>query len=546
VASAANRDQPFARIKARDIKLVLGHPVFNQFMMRFLLALSLAATLPANASAQSLTEFQKKVTEFTLANGFHFIVVERHDAPVVSFNTYVNAGSVDDPSGQTGIAHMFEHMAFKGTSTIGTANWGIERQRLKDIEKAYDTLEAERNKGSRGNPVTLEHLVNRLKTEVDLGQEYANPSLFTQLIEENGGSDLNAQTSPDSTVFYYSLPSNRAELWFLLESQRFYDPVFREFYKERDVVLEERRMSTESNPEALLRESFSAAAFEAHPYHNPPGGWLSDIENFRLRDALAFYRKYYAPANIVFGIVGDINPAAARRWAEKYFLMIPPGPPPAPIHTVEPKQLGERRVAVESDAQPVEFVGYKRPSETSPDDPVLEVIGAILSGGRTGTIYKDLVRDKKVALSAGAVSSFPGGKYSNLFMLYVYPNLGKSLDECEKSLFETVERLKTEKVDEATLKRIRAQLRESLMGRLETNESLASEVTSYHAAYGDWRKLFTELQDFDRVTADDVERVAKRYFVGEARTVARIIPVSTNRAPAPPSEPEKTSAAGVN
>jgi predicted Zn-dependent peptidase len=515
-------------------------------MMRPVLVPLLAMMLSMAATAQSLQDFQKKVTEFTLANGFHFIVVERHDAPVVAFNSYVNAGSVDDPAGLTGIAHMFEHMAFKGTSSIGSTNWGIERQQLRDIEKAYNNLEEERSKGPRADPQKSEQLVNRLKTEIDLGEKYVYPNLFTRLIEENGGANLNAQTSPDSTVFYYSLPSNRAELWFLLESQRFYDPVFREFYKEREVVLEERRMSTDSNPEGLLREAFSAAAFEAHPYHNPPGGWLSDIQNFRLRDALAFYKKYYVPSNITFGIAGDITPADVRRLAEKYFSIIPAGPAPPHIHTIEPKQLGERRVVVESDSQPVEFIGYKRPSERSPDDAVLEVIAAILSGGRTGTIYKDLVRDKKIALSAGAVPTFPAGKYPNLFMLYVYPGLGKSLDECEKPLFENVERLKTEKVDDATLKRIRAQLRASLIGKLETNESLASEVTSYYVTYGDWRRLFTELEDFDKVSADDVQRVARKYFAAEARTIGRIVPAPANRSPADSPKQGRTSPAGAN
>lgn len=514
-------------------------------MMRLPLV-PILAMLSMAAAAQSLQEFQKKVTEFTLANGFHFIVVERHDAPVVSFNSYVNAGSVDDPAGQTGIAHMFEHMAFKGTSSIGTTNWGIERQQLRDIEKAYDNLEEERNKGPRADPQKVEQLVSRLKTEIELGEKYVNQNLFTRIIEASGGSGLNAQTSNDSTVFYYSLPSNRAELWFLLESQRFYDPVFREFYKEREVVLEERRMSTDSSPEGLLREAFAASAFEAHPYHNPTGGWLSDVVNFRLRDALAFYKKYYVPSNITFGIAGDINAADARRLAEKYFSIIPAGPAPPLIHTIEPKQLGERRTVVESDSQPIELIGYQRPSETSPDNAVLEVIAGILSGGRTGTIYKDLVRDKKLALSAGALATFPAGRYANLFVFYVYPNLGKSLEECEKPLLEAVERLKTEKVDEGTLKRIRAQLRLSLISRLETNASLASEVAAYYATYGDWRKLFTELQDFDKVTADDVMRVAKQYFVPEARTSAKIVPVSGARPSGAASEQDKASSSGVN
>jgi predicted Zn-dependent peptidase len=480
--------------------------------------------LPFLAPAQSLQDFEKKVTEFTLSNGLHFIIVERHDAPVVAFNSYADVGAVDDPGGKTGLAHMFEHMAFKGTAAIGSRNWPLEKEAMETIEKAYDALQNERNKGLHADKAKVKQLAARLQQTIEDADKYVVPNLYTRVIEENGGTGLNAQTSNDSTVFFYKLPSNRIELWFLLESQRFYAPVFREFYKERSVVREERRMSTESNPQGLLVEAFTASAFEAHPYHNPPVGWATDIENLRVGDALEFFKKYYVPSNLSVTIVGDIDPKEARRLAEKYFGVIPAGNNPPPVHTTEPIQSGERRVGVESTSQPIEIIGYKRPDQLSNDDTVLEVLAQILSSGRTGLIYKELVTDKKLALEAGADSSFPASKYPHLFLLYIVPNQDKSLDDCEKPLFDILERLKTQKVDDAALQRVKTKLRADLISKLDGNAELASQLNAYYEAYGDWRKLFTELDDIDKVTADDVMRAAKKYLIPETRTVARLTP----------------------
>src|SRR5579862_4058920 len=273
--------------------------------LRFILLL----LCPLLLAAQSLKDFEKRITEFTLGNGLHFIIFERHEAPVVSFHSYVNAGSVDDPGGETGIAHMFEHMAFKGTETIGTKNYAQERAAMDEVEKVYDQYDAERNKGVRADKAKVAELEKQLKAAMEKANSFVIPNAYPQLIEENGGVGLNAGTGEDSTQYFYNFPRNRLELWFLLESQRFYDPVFREFYKERDVVREERRMRVESSPQGMLVEALLATAFAAHPYRNMPGGWASDIENLRLTDALKFYKVYYVPSNITIGIAGDVNPA---------------------------------------------------------------------------------------------------------------------------------------------------------------------------------------------------------------------------------------------
>jgi predicted Zn-dependent peptidase len=480
------------------------------------LVLSLAASLPA----QDLKAFEKRVTEFTLPNGLHFVVLERHDAPVVSFHTYVNAGSVDDPKGKTGLAHMFEHIAFKGTDTIGTTNWPAEKAALAQIERAYDQLDAERFKVGKPDPKKLEALQAAVDKAIEKADSYVVPNLYPQIIEENGGVGMNAETQEDSTEYFYNFPANRVELWFYLESARFLHPVTREFYKERSVVREERRMRTESSPDGKLFEQMLSTAMMAHPYREPTVGWGSDIDNLRAADAEAFFAKYYVPSNITIAIVGDVQPARMKALAAEYFGRLPKHPSPAPIVTVEPKQEGPRRVEVASPAQPVELLAYHRPDQQSPDDPVFDVIADILSGGRTSIIYKDIVRDKRLSLDAGATATMPGGKYPNLFFFYLVPSQGHTAEENEKELDTVIDNFKGTLVDDVTLARTKTKTRAGLIRQLDSNSGLAQLLASFQANYGDWRKLFTSIDDIDKVTAADVQRVAREYLTPDNRTIA--------------------------
>jgi predicted Zn-dependent peptidase len=315
---------------------------------------------------------------------------------------------------------------------------------------------------------------------------------------------------------------NKTELWFLLTSEWFRRPVFREFYKERDVVREERRMRVESSTQGKLMEILMATAFMAHPYRTFIG-WASEIENLRAKDADAFYQKYYAPGNITMAVVGDVSAAEIRKLAEKYFGTIPARPMPPPVTVREPEQEGEKRAVLESPSQPLLIVGYKRPNQNHPDDPVFDVIAGILSSGRTGTLYKDLVRDKRIALAAQAAPTFPAGKYDNLFILFNVPQAGHSVEENEKAMDAVVERLKNEKVDAATLDRVKTKVRAGLVRQLDSNTGLASQLPMYETFYGDWRVMFTGLQDIEKVTAEDVQRVAKQYFTNSNRTVVHTV-----------------------
>ena len=272
----------------------------------------------SQVSAQNLELFEQNVTEHTLDNGLKVIVVKRDVAPVASFLTYVNVGGVDEPKGRTGIAHIFEHMAFKGSSRIGTNNWDAEKIVLQEIDETYSRwLREVRSPNPHQNRAdSLLARFNKLEAEA---KTYVNSNEFSQIIESAGGVGLNAATSTDYTVYFYSLPQNKAELWFSLEAERFKDPVLREFYVEKDVVFEERRTYTDSSPLGRLIEEFMAVAYTALPYRDAIVGWPSDIEATTMADALDFYEKYYVPSNMTIIIVGDVNPAQMIQYAESYF-----------------------------------------------------------------------------------------------------------------------------------------------------------------------------------------------------------------------------------
>src|SRR5688572_1062155 len=462
-----------------------------------------------------------------------FIIVERHDAPVVSFHSYVKAGSVDDPSGQTGMAHMFEHLAFKGTESMGTKDWAAEKKALEAVEEAYDRLDAERNKGLNAEVGKLGAAEINLQRAMSQALAFVNPGDYTRIFEENGGVGSTAATSADATEFSSSLPSNRLELWFLMESQRLMRPVFREFYRERDVMLDEYRERVEANPQNKLANALLATAFAAHPYRNPSIGWKSDIANLRQNAAKDFFDRYYAPGNITMAIVGDVDPAAARKLAERYFGPIQARPLPPLVHTQEPPQTGPKTVAVEAITQPILMVAYHRPEQAEPEDPVLDIIGFILGGGRTGLLYKTLVEEKRISSGVQAISTFPGGRYANLFAIRVTAAPGHNVDENQKALDEIIGRLTNERVESQVLARAKAHVRALFLQRLGENSGLGFFLATYHGAYGNWRRMFRNIDELNRVTAEDVQRIARRYFTPANRTTAfTVLPPPRAVAPA--------------
>jgi predicted Zn-dependent peptidase len=480
------------------------------------------------AQDDPFAEIKGRITTFTLDNGLRFIVLERHQAPVASFYTYADVGSVQDPKGATGLAHMFEHMAFKGTPTIGGRNYEEEKLSLDRVDQAFLAWRAERDKGAKADAAKLAELEKALQTAQGGAAQFVVTNEFPQIIEQAGGRGLNASTGHDRTDYFFSLPSNSAELWFYLESERFLRPVLREFYKEAAVVREERRMSVESNPLGRLIEEFLHSAYIAHPYGLRGIGYMSDLESFTRADAQAFFDEYYGPSNLTCVIVGDVDPARMRELAETYFGRLPKRPEPEPIRTVEPEQQVERRLTMKANAQRLVLLGYHKPAATDPDGPVYDAIGSLLSDGRSSRLHRGLVTNKQVAIGAGGFPDFPGEKYPGLFVFFGYTAPGKTNEELESDIMAEIARLKEEPVSAEELDGVKRRTRANILSAMDSNTGMAGLLSRFEVVYGGWENLFTYLTRMEAVTPEDVQRIARETFVDTNRTVSYMEPLQNS------------------
>jgi predicted Zn-dependent peptidase len=486
------------------------------------LMLGLAAMALPGTHAQDLKSFEQKITTKVLPNGLTLIVCERPDAPVFSYTTFIDAGDVNDPSGESGLAHMFEHLAFKGTSQIGTTDYAAEKIALAKVEAANDAYEAEYLKPVGRDDKKLAELRKAFLAAQAEAEKFVIPNQFTDVAERNGAEGLNAETGLDDTAYFWSMPENRLELWAWLESGRLADVVPREFYKERDVVNEERRMRTDSSPEGRLFEQFAATAYVAHNYGRSGIGWPSEVSQINATEAMAFHRKYYVGANIVVAVVGDVKASEAMPMLEKYFSKVPAGPKPEEMTTVEPKQFAEKSVTIREQTQPIYIEGYHRPDYRDPDDAVYDAISDILSNGRVSRLYRSLVRDQQIAAVAEGFSPFPGDKYPGLFVFGAIPLPGHTPAEMREAIHKEIEKLKTNDVSDDELRMFKTRTRADLLRGLADNQGLANDLAQYQTRYGDWRELFKQLDRVDKVTKADIRRVANEVFVASNRTSAEI------------------------
>jgi predicted Zn-dependent peptidase len=470
-------------------------------------------------SAQDLASFEKRVQVKTLPNGLTVLLLNRPQAPVFSFYTVVDAGDAQDPMGKTGLAHMMEHMAFKGTNNIGTTNITAETAALAKVEATYADYDRENNRTVNRDEKKVAELKAAWEKAREEADQYVVKNEFGEIIERNGGVGLNASTGLDNTQYFYSLPVNRLELWAYLESERFVHPVMREFYKERDVVMEERRMRTDSSPTGRLVEQFLSVAYDGSPYHRPGIGYVSDLRHFSATDAANFFKTYYVPSNMVVAVVGDLDAEKTFALVDKYFGRIPSGPKPEEYSTAQTKQNSERTVLLHDPSQPFYIEGYQRPNFRDKDDVVYSVISSVMSEGRTSRLYRTLVRDKKIAVEAEGFSGFPGDKYRNLYAFYAVPSQGHSAVEMGSAIHGVIENLKTEGVSADELKMVKTRSKAALLRSLANNQGLAINLAENQLKYGDWRELFRRIDKIDAVTNEDVKRVANEVFVDTNRTV---------------------------
>jgi len=480
--------------------------------------LLLVILVAANAQGLKLREV---VQQFILDNGLKVVMVKRECSPTISFRVLFKAGGVDEPLGKAGLAHVLEHMMFKGTTTIGTKDYEKERILLEKVDELAEKLlrGQDTEKGSQ----EIELLRQALESAQAKAEMYIEAGELNRIYDENGAVGFNAATWQDGTMYMVSLPSNRLELWTRLTADSIANPVFRQFYKERDVVVEERRQRTETDPTGLLTEQFLAAAFIAHPYGRPTVGWLSDLEGMVRNDLRQFYRRYYTPSNAVIAVVGGIQPERDIETIRRYFSVIPSGEPPPQVVTWEPKQQGERRVVVKFDAGPEVFVGYHKPTYPDRAAYVFDVMDILLTGGRTSRLFKRMVVQERLALSVKTGSSLPGNRYDNLFFFHGVPQVPHTSEDLEKIFYEEIERLKTEAVTTRELQKVKNQVWVDFIYALQSNEGLASQLAYYEAFFGGWERMLEYPGIIESITPEEIMEVAQMYLIDDNRTVATLV-----------------------
>ncbi|MGL5061822.1 MAG: M16 family metallopeptidase [Microcoleus sp.] len=468
----------------------------------------------------SLDRVIRQVTEFKLDNGMTFIVLERPRAPVASFLIHADVGGADEPDGQTGVAHYLEHLAFKGTTKIGTTDYQAEKPLLEKQDKLYEQYQAAKTSGKTEEATKFKAEFDKVEAAAS---QFVKQNELGKIVEQAGGVGLNAATSTDATMYFYSLPANKLELWMSLESERFLDPVFREFYKEKQVILEERRLRTENSPIGQMVEVFAEKAFSVHPYRRPVIGYTEDIKNLTRDNVQKFFDTYYVPSNLTVAVVGDVKVADVKRLAQIYFGRYKAKPAPPKLQIVEPEQTQTKEVTLKLKTQPWYLEGYHRPAMNHPDNAVYEIIGSLLSSGRTSRLYKSLVQEQQLALAAQGFSGYPGEKYPNLMLFYAQTAPGHTVEEVAAALSKEIDRLKTEPVSELELERVKTQARAGLLRSLNSNMGMAFSLLDYQVKTGSWRNLFQQLDAIAAVGPADIQRVAKATFRPENKTIGKLL-----------------------
>lgn len=465
-------------------------------------------------------DLEKKVIKTKLKNGLTVLMLERHLSPTVSLYIRYHVGAVDEAKGESGATHFLEHMMFKGTTTIGTKNYKAEKKILESIENTGILLDRETQNNKKADPIIIEKLASRLKKLQEEHKKYFVPNEIDRLYTENGGLDMNASTGQDVTTYHVSLPANKIELWARIESDRLLNPVFREFYTERDVVMEERRQRIESNPDGKLYEQFMSETYKVHPYGNPILGLTEDITNLSPATLKKMWERYKAPGNIVIAVVGDIKPQETLKLIEKYFGRIPAAKENKNLIPEEPQQKEERRVTVEFDANPMMIIGFHKPNAPASEDYVFDVLDTILTSGRTSRLFKLLVTDRQIAKSVSSVNGLPATRYPNLFTIFSQPRHPHTNRELEEIILQEIENIKTSPVTSEELTKAKNIIKTDYIKNLDSNSEIASMLTYYEVLLGDYRYISEYPKKIDQVTAEDIMKVAEVYFTKTNRTIA--------------------------
>lgn len=486
-------------------------------------AAPVAAAIATPRPRTGLERIERQVQEFQLANGVRFLLVERHDAPVFAFQTVVAAGSAADVTGATGLAHMLEHMAFKGTPWVGTRDFDAERPLMEAEDRAFEALRAERRRGALADSARLDSLARAFTDAREAARAPVVGDEFTRMLEQAGARGVNAFTSSDVTGYQYALPSNRLGLWARLEGGRLTHPVFREFHQEREVVIEERRMSTESSPFGRLLDEFVHLAYVAHPYGVGTIGHASDLASFTRADCEAFFRRHYVGPAIVIAVVGDVTRAELQALAERHFADIPAGPAPPAIDTVEPEQRAERRAVIEDPAQPILAMGWHVPANADPRGAAYRALADLLGGGDHARLQKALVKERPLSAYFSVATGIPGDRDPGMFGILGVPVPGVTADSLERAVEEVLADVRAaHPFTEAEVAGYRVRVRAQKLAAVEDAGGLALELALAQTLHGDWRQAFREQERVQALTPAALDRALRESLTRANRTVVSI------------------------
>jgi len=492
-------------------------------MKRFILlwAVLLAPVLQAQ---------QVQVQEYVLPNGLRLLMVPKKGDPNVAAGWLARVGSVNEQPGITGLSHLFEHMMFKGTHAIGTKDIKKDLELMARMDAIKEDIrkeeQAQIQRLRRGEIKDLADPGSRTARHRELLAELAKieqeskaliiPNEFDRIYTSAGASSLNAGTTEDYTLYFVNIPANKLELWFWMESDRLLNPVFREFYAERDVVYEERRMRTDSTPTGKYEEQFNALFWTSSPYSWPVVGWPSDLDGITRQEALDYFAVNYASNNITACLVGDFDPAQARILAERYFGRLKRNPQKQPpVRTREVEQVAEKRMIAYAETNPQVDIRYHSVADGHVDEPALIVLGSLLTG-KTGRLYKSLVLDQKIANSASAGQN--GMKWEGYFFMDAVAKPGNAPEAVEQALYREIEKLQKERVDARELQKVKNQFAAENYRRLEIRFFLMLQLLVADSNRG-WQSFNEDPRRIAAVTAEDVQRVANLYFKPENRAV---------------------------
>lgn len=496
-----------------------GRGIHRALLLSVLVVPALLCAQADPRIAKILPTIAERVTERSLSNGLPVLFYKRGSAPVFSAVITVRVGGIDEKTGATGISHLLEHMAFKGTPAIGTRDYRREKpllktqERLREIARDRALTEAEKSELSR-----VESALTELWVPQQLDRE----------LDRRGVVGLNASTSKELTSYYLSLPRGAFEYWAWLESDRLVRPVMRQFYEERDVVLEERRMRYENDPEGKLYEGLLATAFTKHPYRQPVIGYEEDLRRLKASDLAAFHRKFYTANRMSLAVVGDVDPERDLPVIEQYFGRLPAGEPQEERRPQEPPQSEERRLNLTLKAAPRLTIAYHKPAYPHPDDPPLSVLEELLAGGAVSPLYQELVKRRGIATSV-SVTEAPGSLDPNLIVFDVVPRSDIGSQPNIAAFDEVLDAILRDGVEPRAVELAKRTIARSFLDNLRSSASIAETLSSSKTLYGDWRVMFRWFEETMAVTPEAVNRVARTYLQRSNRTVGTIEPDGSPR-----------------